>query len=151
MTARRNLFTYLILALIIYALAVYGFTRNGFRPNLPSSAPFAGNINITLNNQNGSPETGTATLQSTGDGTQTLVTLKMANFPSVPQPAHIHIGACPKPGDIKYPLSDVVDGQSVTTLNVSLEALKAMEPLAINVHQSAPQADLFVSCAEVKL
>ncbi len=113
---------------------------------LPTPAP----VVINLNSQNKSYESGTATLQEV-DG-KVVVTLALTGgAAAVVQPAHIHVGSCPNPGAVKYPLTSVVDGKSTTTLNVTLDQLKSMEPLAINVHKSASQINSYVSCGDLKL
>ena len=75
---------------------------------------------VTLNALNGSGENGTATLHA--QGAKTLVVIKLANGSGVEQPAHFHVGTCDKyqPRPL-YPLEDVVNGQSTTTLNVPIE------------------------------
>lgn len=37
----------------------------------------------------------------------------------LPEPAHIHAGACPNPAAVKYSLNSIVAGQSNTIINVS--------------------------------
>ena len=69
----------------------------------------------------------------------------------VAQPAHIHVGACPGVGAVKYPLTFPVDGQSETVLDVTLEQLRSELPLAINIHRSAAEASVYVSCGELSL
>lgn len=103
---------------------------------------------ITLGSQNDSNESGKATLTSEGDNTK--VVLEMNGTPTTtPQPAHIHLGACPTPGAVKYPLTNVVNGKSTSVINVTLEMLKASLPLAINVHKSADEASVYVSCGDL--
>ena len=107
-------------------------------------------ITIQLNEQNNSSESGTATL--TEENGKVKVTLNIANTPNgVSQPAHIHVGSCPNPGDVKYPLTSVVNGVSETTLGVSLAELRALQPIAINVHKSAPEIKTYVSCGNLTL
>jgi hypothetical protein len=82
-----------------------------------------------------------------------VVTLAMTGgaFPE-PQPAHIHLGACPSPGAVSYPLTDVVDGMSVTTLSVSWEDLLATgEPQAINIHKSMAEASTYTACGDLPI
>jgi hypothetical protein len=104
-------------------------------------------MTVTLEAQNDSEETGTATLEEV-DG-KTLVTLAVDNAPATAQPAHIHAGACPAPGAVVYPLTSVVDGASETTLDVTLAELTAQLPLAINVHMSAAEVATYVSCGDL--
>jgi hypothetical protein len=98
--------------------------------------------------QNGSTEAGTVMLTAMGD--KTRVDVAIANAPTdVPQPAHIHEGSCakldPKP---KYPLSPVVDGTSTTTVDVPMAQLVA-GGFAVNVHKSAKEIPVYVSCGEL--
>jgi len=103
---------------------------------------------VTLNEQNGSGENGSATL-SQGNG-QLTITIEVDNGTSTPQPAHIHNGTCanldPTP---LYPLNPVVNGKSVTTLsNVTLGDLMG-GTYAINVHKSAAEARVYVACGDL--
>lgn len=103
---------------------------------------------VALAAQNDSGESGTATLTEK-DG-KVLVTLALTGTPAgVSQPAHIHVGACPTPDAVKYPLTTVVDGKSETTLDVALDQLKSELPLAINVHKSASEVATYVSCGNL--
>lgn len=114
----------------------------------PSATPQE--ITVVLSEQNGSKESGTATLMEV-DG-KVKVTLKMTGAPAtVAQPAHIHVGACPDVGAVKYPLTSPVDSMSETTLDVTLAQLKSELPLGINVHKSAAETKVYVSCGDLKL
>lgn len=105
---------------------------------------------IQLSEQNESSESGTATLtESEG---KVVVSLNLNSAPSdIPQPAHIHSGACPDVGAVAYPLTNVVNGVSVTTLDVTMADLAAKQPLAINVHKSVPEASVYISCGDLAL
>lgn len=103
-------------------------------------------LTVTLTEQNGSGVTGDAGLAS-GDG-QTKVTLKLENAPG-PHPAHIHEGTCANLNPAsKFPLTDVVDGTSETTVAVRLDAVRS-KPHAINVHESAGNIQKYVACADL--
>lgn len=103
-----------------------------------------------MSEQNNSGEFGTATLTEEND--KVKVVLKMTGAPAgVTQPAHIHIGSCPEVGAVKYPLTSPVNGLSETTLDVTLDQLKAAMPLAINVHKSVPEGSVYVSCGDLTL
>ena len=97
-------------------------------------------VMVTLSEQNASGESGTATLIEV-DG-KVKVTLKLGAPVGVTQPAHIHVGACPDVGAVKYPLTSPVDGMSETTLDITLAELKAGLPLGINIHKSTQKKTL---------
>ena len=106
-------------------------------------------VTVMMDAQNGSGESGTATLKAMGK--QTSVTISLKNEPAGgDQPAHIHGGSCatldPKP---KYPLSDVKGGKSVTTVDATLTSLTKGN-MAINVHESAKNLQKYVSCGDIK-
>jgi hypothetical protein len=118
---------------------------------LPASHAFAQGkvVRITLIDENGSGEDGSAQLTDQGDGT-TKVELLMLNAPEgAEQPAHIHKGTCttldPKPA---YPLETIKEGKSTTIVKVTLADL-AKEKYAINVHKSAAEASMYVSCGNL--
>ncbi|TSD06319.1 MAG: hypothetical protein Greene07147_178 [Parcubacteria group bacterium Greene0714_7] len=103
---------------------------------------------VILNAQNGSNQSGKATLLDVQG--KTKVTIAVASgTTSGPQPAHIHIGACPNPDAVKYPLTKVVNGTSETILNVSLSQLASELPLAVNIHKSAAEAKTYTSCGDI--
>jgi Cu/Zn superoxide dismutase len=98
--------------------------------------------------QNASGETGTATLYDGAKGL--IVKLRTSGGGDVDQPAHIHKGTCekldPKP---TYPLKAVHDGQSETTVEGVTIAQLQKAPYAINVHKSAKEAAIYVSCGNL--
>jgi len=114
-----------------------------------SVALAADSATTILKAQNGSGETGTATLTKEGDS-KTKVVLEIQGAPSgTNQPVHIHKGPCskldPKPA---YPLSPVVNGKSETTVNASLDSLEK-GGYAINGHKSAQEAATYVFCGDI--
>ena len=106
-------------------------------------------VTVTLDQQNNSGQSGTAVLQDMGDGT-TKVTVNISGGSAVAQPAHIHDGPCatlnPKP---KYPLTSLVNGTSETIVKQPLSDL-AGGTYAINVHKSATEASVYVSCGNIE-
>jgi hypothetical protein len=109
---------------------------------------FAHDVTVTLNEQNGSGQNGTAVLTDMGDGT-TKVTVSVSNGSATAQPAHIHAGTCatldPKPA---YPLSNVVNGMSETIVPVDVHDLTG-GTFAINLHKSAAEASVYTSCGNI--
>lgn len=106
-------------------------------------------ISVALAAQNDSGEEGTATLVEQ-DG-RVIVTINLAGAPETEQPAHIHAGACPQPGAVVFPLASVVNGVSETIVEASMEDLRAQMPLAVNVHKSADEVDVYVACGDLAL
>jgi hypothetical protein len=104
-------------------------------------------VTVDLAEQNGSGESGTATL--TADGEKTKVVLNLENAPAVPQPAHIHEGSCadldPNPA---YGLTNVMDGMSTTEVDEPLDELRE-EDYAINVHKSGTDLKTYVACGDI--
>lgn len=115
---------------------------------LVSTALAADPLTLQLRVQNNSGQSGTAILTDLGNNTTKVVIDLGANSPAGPQPAHLHTGTCSNLGAVKYPLTNVANGKSETTVNVALSALLA-EPYAVNVHKSTTEAAIYVSCAEV--
>lgn len=94
-----------------------------------------------------SGQSGAATLTAV-DGTKTKVLVELSNSPAGPQPAHIHSGTCSNLGSVEYPLASLQNGRSEGTVDVSLADLLAGQ-FAVNVHKSAAQASVYVSCGEI--
>lgn len=106
-------------------------------------------LTLDLQEQNNSGITGTATLSPTSDG-DVEVELEVDGSEGGPHPAHIHKGSCadldPNPA---FPLEDVVDGRSQTTVDVDIADL-TIDEYAINVHESPENAATYVACADVR-
>jgi len=105
-------------------------------------------IIVELKSQNNSGQTGKATLTDMDGKTKVVINIP-AGTAGVPQPAHIHVGACPAVGAVKYPLSNVVNGKSETVLDVSFSTLTKELPLGINVHKSGAEAKIYVACGNI--
>lgn len=106
-------------------------------------------VRITLIDENGSGEDGSAQVTDLGDGT-VKVELIMMNAPEgAVQPAHIHKGSCatldPNPA---FPLESIKEGKSTSTLKTTLSEL-TKEKYAINVHESAANVARYVSCGNL--
>ena len=99
---------------------------------------------VSLSAQGGSKQVGVATIKEVG-GFAVVSVVIAPGVKGIAQPAHIHVGSCPTPGEVKYPLSSVVDGKSETTLTISYDELMKQMPLAINVHKSTAQSKMYVS------
>jgi len=146
--------TLIILSIIILLLIGYSVWRGGQRATAPAvnepavTGPSARTVTVELAELNDSGEAGQATL--TAENGKTRVTLNLSGAPeNISQPAHIHEGSCPGIGPIKYPLTFPVNGASETLLDVSLEQLLAELPLAINVHKSVEEPQIYVACGDI--
>ena len=108
-------------------------------------------IEVPLDEQNGSAESGTATLTAVGDQTKVVLDIQSRSAtPVAPrQPAHIHKGTCddldPTPA---YGLNDVRAGTSTSTVDVKLDDL-IDDTVVINVHESAENVERYVACGVI--
>lgn len=65
-----------------------------------------------------------------------------------PQPAFLQSGDCNTPGETKYNLNSVIDGNSQTVLEVSLSEFESQLPLTMTIHTSQTD-DALASCAQI--
>jgi hypothetical protein len=113
----------------------------------PASAQENGSLTIDLDEVEGSGVSGTATL--TEEDGQTSVSIELEGTPEDGvHPAHIHSGTCDDLGDVVFPLEDVVEGSSESTVEASIDDILAADH-AINVHLSADEMDVYVACGEI--
>lgn len=106
-------------------------------------------LTLQLAQENGSGQSGTATLTPADDGSTTIV-VELTNPPDAPQPAHVHPGSCGDLGDPIAGLQDVVDGHSETTVSLSLLELQSGD-LVIHAHKSEAEFDVSVACAPIPI
>lgn len=105
-------------------------------------------VTVKLEAQNNSGQTGTATLMPEGDKTKVVILL--SNAPTgIAQPAHIHLGQCDNLDKApKWKLESVKDGSSTTVVPASLDTI-LKDKVAINIHKSAAEAQVYVSCGNI--
>lgn len=105
-------------------------------------------VTVKLDALNDSGQTGTATLLPQGN--KTKVVIELSNTPAgVVEPAHIHLGSCSNLDKApKWSLEAVKDGRSVTVVPVSLDTI-LKDRTAINVHKSAAEVQVYVSCGNI--
>lgn len=113
------------------------------------SGPAAASRTVELQTLNDSGVTGSAVLTDLGDGqTEVVVTVEPGGH--LDMPAHIHPGTCvdlvPQP---RFPLQNVVDGSSETTIDVPLDELFA-GGLALNLHASPDDYGTYTACIELE-
>jgi hypothetical protein len=106
-------------------------------------------VQVPLEPQSNSGETGTVKLTPMGDKTRVEISLR-GESRGVAQPAHIHEGSCaqldPKP---KYPLNNVVNGKSTTEVPARIDTLTGGS-MAVNVHKSGDDLKTYVACGDLK-
>lgn len=113
-----------------------------------SAAAATSTLTVALHAQNGSGESGTATLTQAGADVKVVISLKGAPA-TTPQPAHIHDGTCADLKGVAYPLTNVVGGASTTTVKgVTIDKLLG-GTYAINVHESAANLGKYVACGNI--
>ena len=108
-------------------------------------------IEVPLEEENGSAESGTATLTAVGDQTRVVLDIQgRSATPVAPrQPAHIHKGTCDELDSTPaYGLNDVRAGTSTSTVDVKLDDL-IDETVVINVHESAEHVERYVACGVI--
>jgi hypothetical protein len=132
---------FLAVALLVAAGPVFA--------QVAAPAPSGSPQSIRIAAQNGSAESGTATLTSE-EGNKTKVEISLKGQPKgVQQPAHLHAGGCanldPKP---KYGLENVVNGKSTTIIPVDAGVLFE-QGLALNVHKSKQDIQTYVACGDL--
>lgn len=105
-------------------------------------------MTVTMKEQNASGQNGTATVKQSSTGW--VVSIDISGGTTEPQPAHIHKGTCanldPAPA---APLTSVVNGKSETTIASSDFTMAPGQAYAINVHKSAAEASVYVSCGDI--
>ena len=102
---------------------------------------------VPLLEQNTSGQSGEAVLTAKGGKTEVVLTIEPPTFGLV-QPVHVHTGTCDTLGGVVYALEGVLDGQSTTTLDVSLGRLRNGS-YVINLHKSAGEIGVNVACGAI--
>lgn len=160
----KYLSIYFLSGLILYGLVYFGFlnrTREEAK-NFTNQASQKGNYQVSslkvsdevwkfdLAAIDNSGESGTALISKSGNKVKVVIELNGLIKLGDRQPAHIHFGSCPNAGEVKFSLSDVVDGYSETLIETSFKDLASVFPLAINVHQSQAEMKKYVACGDFK-
>jgi len=108
----------------------------------------ANSMLVKLSADNNSGETGTAVLTEVNGKTTVLITI-VGEPAGASQPAHIHDGQCgPTLGKVVHPLTDVVNGVSTTTVNVTMAQLKGGK-FGINGHKSSAEIGTYTFCGNL--
>lgn len=145
-----------VIIVVLSAIFLYisGTKKLQIQKPIPTETPSPTQVvvkqkEIVLVEQNKSGQSGTVTLREENGKTTVLINISESQTKTA-EPAHIHIGSCDKLGIIKYPLEDIVDGKSETVLEKTIDELLNELPLAVNVHKSAKQAKVYVSCGDLE-
>ncbi|HEY1429449.1 MAG TPA: hypothetical protein VGF18_07740 [Candidatus Tumulicola sp.] len=115
--------------------------------NMSSGMMAASSMTVKLNAQNGSGESGTASIKDVTGGVSVVIELK--GGPATAQPAHIHTGSCSSDVGVKYALTNVVKGTSTTMVKGTSIAKLLASPTSINVHESATNMQKYVACGNI--
>jgi hypothetical protein len=115
--------------------------------NLPGvvATAAANSMVVQFAAENNSGETGAAVLTEVNGQTSVVITV-IGEPAGAIQPAHIHDGSCgPTLGKVVYPLTNVVNGVSTTTVATTIANLRSAK-FAINGHKSAAEIGTYVFC-----
>ncbi len=101
---------------------------------------------IHLSSVQGEGQTGTATFVS--NGTTTIVEISIGPTSGEAQPIHIHAGICEDVGSVLHALQNVINGKSITTIDLSLSEIVA-EGALVNVHASYADPSNYTACGKL--
>jgi hypothetical protein len=104
-------------------------------------------LTLTLAEQAGSGQSGTATLTADGDE-RTRVVVELSNPPGPAQPSHVHSGTCDDIGSVVQPLESVEGGNAESVVPMSLKELQR-GGLIVHAHKSEAESKVSVACAEI--
>lgn len=104
-------------------------------------------LELSLAEQNGSGQSGTATLTELDDS-RTRIVMELSNPPGQPQPAHVHPGPCDDLGPPVAGLDSVSGGRSETVVRMSFDELRK-GGLVVHAHKSAKEYETSVACTEI--
>jgi len=144
----RNYLWIAAIIVVVLILWVLSGTKKP-APTAPQVTPQAPTpVAVSLNELNKSGQSGTAMIKEVEGKAEVVVTLN-GQPKDTEEPAHIHLGSCAKPGDVKFPLNPVKNGSSDTVLDVPMSEIMNNLPLAINVHKSEKELNVYVACGDI--
>jgi hypothetical protein len=105
---------------------------------------------VSLDEQNKSGQKGTAIfLEEPGGKVKVTINTTGGDFHKETQPAHVHLGSCPKPGEVKHKLLNLLSGASETILEVSIDELLTSGEMAVNIHKSDKEMSSYTACGNL--
>ena len=131
-----------LIASFILAVAFMAFSGPSFAQTV---------LTRLLSTQSNSGETGLISIVPNPAGNGIIVDVSIVGEPAGGnQPMHIHTGTCANLGGVYKPLSNVVDGHSLTNVaGMSINDLMR-GPYAINVHKGpGPLVSTYVACSDI--
>ena len=139
-----------VIILIIIGFYVFRGATSSTEPTSEKSAESmkVSSTVVSLAAVSNSGQTGTVTLSDVNGKIDVVANLSGVPAGSV-EPIHIHLGSFAQLGGVKYPLSNVTNGVSRTTLEVSLNQILSELPLAINAHRSADELGVYVAWGDI--
>ena len=114
----------------------------------PNNDAVMQNVEINLEAIGNSGVTGKAQLVDVNGQTKITITTNAAS--EIAQPTSVRSGTCGNLGAINYRLTDVVSGNSESTLAPSMHFLHGLGDLAIAVHKSNEESGITIACANLK-
>jgi LPXTG-motif cell wall-anchored protein len=117
--------------------------------NLPVTSAPAGAVRLALGPGRDATQAGYVEFMAMGNQTKVNIVAQSGGA-GVQQPAHIHVGTCPGVGAVAFPLSNVVDGLSETTVNASWATIQATQH-SVNTHKSAAEVAVYTACVNIPL
>jgi hypothetical protein len=132
--------------LAVLALLV-GLALTGCGGDEEEAAASDEGLTLTLGEQSGSGQSGTAILTADGDDS-TRIVVELSNPPTVAQPSHVHSGNCDDIGAVVAPLESINDGHAESVVRMSLKELQR-GGLIIHAHKSEPESKVSVACSEI--
>src|SRR5947209_13790516 len=94
-----------------------------------AAVAYAADLTLQFGPGRDATQPGSVMLQDLGSQVKVTITMTAPSpeGASASQPAHIHVGTCPGVGAVKYPLTNVVNGTSVTTVNTTVAELMSTQ------------------------
>ena len=102
---------------------------------------------FTLASIDGSAQDGSVTFIDLGGETAVVISVGSAAA-GLAQPAHIHEGACDALGNVTFPLTNVVDGRSVTLIDESISNVMR-GGYVVNLHKSVGEISVYTACGSL--